>query len=345
MSRRKFVSPVGPSRLLSAIAVVLGGLLALTVTSHAQLTPEQQQVMQTAQSADGWLTESEHRAFWKPLAPETKSPAVIAAWRQEMDKLLGLSLRFQLETWKSIQQSQREGRVSKTPDYEQAKQAVMSSRIPGVQPGRAVDEAERMFVAVANKAPYSSANGPIYLTEETVEKALSGFEGAFCRVRRLMDPKWSAVKAEFKYPAARLKIIAECPLAVEYEELTTEQGIKVKTTSLTYVASESEYALLAFVPLKGRWADPNGALTRSIQASFKHLGVTEARPVLTVWRGRNTATASSSIKTSQGTMNVVGRVIEGTAVQGFWTLTAMSTQSPADAHVLLESVEKSLALE
>jgi hypothetical protein len=128
-------------------------------------------------------------------------------------------------------------------------------------------------------------------------------------------------------------------------DMTTEQGLTAKTVLLSYVVSEHERIGITYIPLRGRWIDPIGSLTRVAQSSLKGMGITDAQPLVTTWRGHQTATASGSVKASQGSVNAAVRVVEGAGVQGSWTLLAISTRSLPDAQVLLTALEEKSVLE
>ena len=200
-------------------------------------------------NAEGWLTADDHKRFWAPILPQLNSPEVLAEVRQTMDRLVGLSMRFQLETWRSIQLSEREGRVVKTPDYEDAKRAVMSDSVMGAQSASGIQNAEGMLQAAASKSAFNTAQqGQIYLSADMIERTLSGIEGSSCRIRRLFDPEWKDQATEYKYPAAHVAILNDCPLTVEQTQITTEQGITAKMVTLSYGLSAHDRIGVTFTP-------------------------------------------------------------------------------------------------
>ena len=178
-----------------------------------------------------------------------------------------------------------------------------------------------------------------------IEKTLSGLEGSFCRFRRLTDPEWKTNTTEYKYSAAHVRVLTECPLAIERSEIATEQGATAKMVLLTHVISKRERIGITFTPLRGRWVDSSGSLIRVAQSSLKGMGIVDAQPLSTNWRGRKTAMASGSVAVSQGSLNAAVRVVEGVEVQGTWTLVAISAQSLPEAQALLAATEERIVLE
>jgi hypothetical protein len=275
--------------------------------------------------------------------PQLNDPEVVAAFRRTMDRLIGVSMRFQRETWRSIQLSEREGRVVKTPDYEDAKRAVMSSDI-GAQSASGIQDAEGMLQAAASKSAFNSARGQIYLSADMIERALSGIDGSFCRLSRLFDPEWKDQATEYKYPAAHVAILNDCPLTVEQSQITTDQGITTKMVSLSYGLSAHDRIGVTFTPLRGPWLDPVASLTNACRAALSNMGIPDTHPVVTSWRDHKTALASGSATLSQGLIGAAVRVVEGPEVQGFWGLIAVSSQSQVEAQAHLSALEASVML-
>jgi len=225
-------------RIVTAIiAATFVIAFAITAGAQQQLTPEQQTILHTTINAEGWLTAEEHKRFWAPILPQLKNPEAVGAWRRTMDRFVGLSMKFQLETWKSLQLSEHEGRIVKTTEYEDAKHAVLADPLLGAQSGIAIQNAEGMFQAAATKSAFSTVRGPMYLSADMIERTLSGIEGSFCRIHRLGEPKWKDEATEYKYPAAHLNILNSCPLAVEQSQITTRWLTVFLTTRVSKLYS------------------------------------------------------------------------------------------------------------
>jgi hypothetical protein len=323
------------------------GVVIYTAVAPAQgvMTAQQQQVIRTTLEPDGYLTEREHRQFWSPIKARIKTASDMAAFRKALDLDVGSSIQFQREVWKSIESSQRAGKVTKTPEYEQAKSAMLSTGISPKESLSGIDEAERMFVAVANKTVYQSKSGPMYLNEDRVQKVLSGLESTVCRLRRLTDPEWSTKKQEFRYPNARLKMLSECPLPIEVAEVTAENGVKVKMVTLSVTISENELAMVSYTPLARKLPDPDGSLIRAANISLRNFGIQGARPLVLEWRGMKAASASASFKLPTGSINAAVRVVEGKKAPGMWTLLGGSQESLPNAESALAELEQNIMLD
>jgi len=329
------------------VTAIVAAALTITISiadAQQQLTSDQQQILRTTMNAEGWLTADDHKRFWASILPQLNSPEVLAEFRQTMDRVVGLSMRFQLETWRSIQLSEREGRVVKTPDYEDAKRAVMSDSFIGAQAAPGIQNAEGMLQAAASKSAFNTARGQIYLSADMIERTLSGIEGSSCRMRRLFDPEWKDQATEYKYPAAHVAILNDCPLTVEQSQITTEQGITAKMVTLSYGVSAHDRIGVTFTALRGQWLDPVASLTNAARATLAGMGIPDTHPAVMTWRDHKTAVASGSATLSQGLIGAAVRAIEGPEVQGSWTLMAVSSQSQVEAQAQLSALEDRVML-
>lgn len=331
-------------RVFIAIAAAVLALTLTIANAQQQLTPEQQTILRTTMNAEGWLTADEDKRFWASILPQLKSPEAVAAWRRMMDRFVGLSMKFQLETWKSLQLSEREGHVVKTPEYEDAKRAVLADALLGAQSGAAIQNAEGMFQAAATKSAFSTVRGPMYLSADMIERTLSGIEGSFCRMRLLSEPEWNDQATEYRYPAAHVNILNDCPLTVEQSQITTEQGISAKMVLLSYGVSAHQRIQISFTPLRGPWLDPVASLTNVARAALAGMGIPDTHPLVTNWRDHKTAMASGAARLAQGSIGAAVRVIEGPEVRGSWTLMAISSQSQLEAQALLGALEDRVVL-
>ena len=177
-----------------------------------------------------------------------------------------------------------------------------------------------------------------------IERTLSGIEGSSCRMRRLFDPEWKDQATEYKYPAAHVAILNDCPLTVEQSQITTEQGITANMVSLSYGVSAHDRIGVTFTALRGQWLDPVASLTNAARATLAGMGIPDTHPAVMTWRDHKTAVASGSATLSQGLIGAAVRAIEGPEVQGSWTLMAVSSQSQVEAQALLSALEDRVML-
>jgi hypothetical protein len=175
-----------------------------------------------------------------------------------------------------------------------------------------------------------------------IERTLSGIEGSFCRVRRLFEPEWKNEATEYRYPAAQVNILNDCPLSVEQSQITTEQGITTKIVALSYGISDHARIQISFMPSRGRWPNPNDSLVNIARATLAGMGIPNTHPVVMTWRDHKTAMASGLATLSKGSISAAVRVVEG--VQGSWTLAAISSQSQPDDQALLGALEDRVVL-
>jgi hypothetical protein len=184
----------------------------------------------------------------------------------------------------------------------------------------------------------------MYLSADMIERTLSGIEGSFCRMRLLSEPEWKDQATEYKYPAAHVNILNDCPLTVEQSQITTERGVPTKMVLLSYGVSAHQRIQISFTPLRGPWLYPVASLTNVARAALAGIGIPDTHPLVTNWREHKTATASGSARVTQGSIGASVRVIEGPEVQGSWTLIAISSQSQLEAQTLLDALEDRVLL-
>ena len=138
-----------------------------------------------------------------------------------MELSLITGMKFQRETWASIDASLKAGRIVKTRDYEIAKKEILESQVLSAartQVERGVADAEGMIKAAATNALFQSARGPLYVTQEMVDQVLAGLDASLSRFRQLMNPQWERKLEERRYPEAHVKILSDTLFSVERED-------------------------------------------------------------------------------------------------------------------------------
>ena len=103
-----------------------------------------------------------------------------------MEQALIVAVKFQRETWASINASLKARRVVKTEEYESAKKEVLESQILLLERRkvkRGVAHAEGMIEAAAKNALVQSPKGAIFVTQEMVDQVLAGMDGSLSRFR------------------------------------------------------------------------------------------------------------------------------------------------------------------
>lgn len=333
----------------TAIGIVAAILLWASAAAAQDATPRQQEILMTAINADGWLTEQMHREFWAAVPQRLRSdPKEIAVMTSAMERGAFVAVRFQREAWESMRRSLTARRVVKTPEYEQAKAAMLaSSPLPQYrQPAEAgARNAEAMIEAAATGRPMVSQKGTFYVTEEIVYRVLTGLDGSIHRFRRLMNPTWSAKVEERAFPDVHVRILWDGPFRKETEDMKVEGGIPARLTLLSHQISDRDYVQIGFVRMQGRWADPEGAAMRVVSSSLKSMGVNGARPAASRWRGRVAADGGGTASTSEGQIHASIRVVEAADYGGFWQIMGISASSPIDAVGLRERLEQAVQID
>lgn len=325
-------------------------VLVLTEAHAAtdNMTPRQQEILQTVLSVEGFISEEIHTEFWSSLPAEMRNDTALRkAFVRLIDRTVAGGVIFQRETWASAQASIIAQRVVKTPGYAVAVEGVLSvSSLPEYrEPAqKGVDKAERMIKAAASGKAYQTSRGPIYLTPELVTQVLNGLNGSMARFRRLTNPVWEMSVVERKYPGAHVAILSAVPFAVDVQNITTANKKTTKLISLSNRLNETDYVGISFAELGGFWADPQGAVIRTAKATLKGMGTQKSRVFSSQWRGLLSATGSAQAQTSEGSIYASARVVEVREHTGMLTFIAVSGKSKIDADVLLAELEQSTQL-
>jgi hypothetical protein len=340
---------------LAAIARMLFAVLALSLPSALQvnaqqISPRQQEIVDTALNVDGYLTEAMHRDFWSAVPAAFKSDArSLRSFTTYVDGLLVVAIRFQKEAWQSMKQSLAARRIMKTAAYDKAKADMLGASSDAVFKTKAangVASAESMISAAATGAPVKTARGTLYVNEEMVEGVLSGLESSSFRMARLLSPAWKAVPIERRYPEAHVRILWEDgPFRRETHDVTIETGRSARVVLFSQRLSEFDHVQVGFISPSALTSEPTAALTRIAMASFKAIGVLSVQPVSTRWRTRAAVTGTGAVTTSEGTLWVSMRVVEASEHKGVWQFVAITSRSQIEASLLREALEQRLQLE
>jgi hypothetical protein len=331
--------------LRMALLVFLICVAAQTAESQ-ELTARQHEILKTAIATDGWLTEEMHREFWVPVPAAIRSdPKAVAAITSQFDAKAKNALRFQFATWSSVKLTLVAKRVTKTPDYELAKdEMVRASSGPQEQVAaeKGVRTADAMLEAAATGRSVSGPQGPFYVTEELTDQVLAGLSASFHRLRKLSSPAWVHKTEEHSYPNEHVRILWDGPFAHETQTITIESGKSIPITLLSSRLSERDHVAIGFMRLGGQWLDPEGASIRTVAANFKGMGIRNVQPTASRWRGRVAADGAGSARTADGAIHVAIRVVEAREHSAAWQIMAVSGASLGDAISLRERLEQAI---
>jgi hypothetical protein len=314
-----------------------------TATSD-DLTPRQREILQTVLSVEGFITKEIHGEFWAAVPPQIREdPETRNAFVRLIDRSIAVGVRFQRESWASMQESLKAGRVVKTPDYMAAKVAALNVsplREFKQQAQRAADNAEGMIRAAAEGKPFHTPRGPMYITPELVDQVLAGLDGSVARFGLLTNPVWAPSVNEYRYPDAHVAILLSIPFSVEKKTLTVENRRTAEATTLTNRLNETDYVGVTFSDRGGVWLDPDGAVIRTARATLKGVGAESPSVLSSPWRGHRSAFGSGRAQTSEGVLFISTRVVEMPQVQGALIFIAVTATSRVDAEAMREELER-----
>jgi hypothetical protein len=332
--------------------IVIGLSLACTLSNAragmAQLIGRQSEILRATLAADGYLTEDMHRDFWAVMPEALVSDAMSKQnWQRIMGTWGGDATQFQRETWKSVKLTLNSRRVTKTPEFDAARKAIIESTVYRMAPAQfdaSLRNADLLLQSAAVGGPFTTSKGQVYITPELVDETLSGLDAAYCRLQQLVQPRWNPHTEERTYPAAHVRILSPGPFQLETSTIAVDGGRTAQMVSVKSNLSDREGVTISFLP-EGSSADLEGSTMRAAQASMKAMGVSDAQPMSVRWRDRVTAVASGSADYSGGKIYASVRVIVGPVSAQRWFIQAITTNSLIDAVALRESVEASIQLD
>ena len=331
--------------LTAAMLMVVLALPSQGLAAKDDLTSRQMEIIQTVLSVEGFISKELHDEFWASVPPAIRSDTKTRdAFVRFIDRSIAAGVRFQRESWASMKASLEAGRVTKSPGYAIAKKSALNaSTIPQYkrQSQKAVANAEGMIKAAAEGKPFRTPRGPMYITPEMVNQVLAGLDGSVARLRRLVSPEWEETVTEHRYPDAHVAILSQVPFAEEKQELMVENGRKVRMTSLTNRLNETDFIGITFSDYGGAWADPEGAVVRTVKATLKGTGASPSVVSSSKWRSRLSASGNGKAVTSEGTFYASTRVVEMRELGGALVFIAVTESSKVDADMLREGLERS----
>ena len=338
----------GVNLLHSLLVIVVLTFPTQATAANDDLTPRQLEIIQTVLNVEGFITEEVHGEFWASVPARIREdPETREAFVRFIDQSVASLARFQRESWASMQESLKAGRVVKTPGYMAAKEAVLNAsplRQYNQPVQKAADNAEGMIRAAAEGKPFHTPRGPMYITPELVSQVRAGLDGSVARFHRLLNPVWETSVNEYRYPDAHVAILSAIPFSVEKQDLTLENRRTVKATTLTNRLNETDYVGVTFSDYGFVWSDPDGAVIRTAKATLKGVGAESSSVSSSPWRGRRSAFGSGRAQTSEGVFFTSTRVVEMRELQGALIFVAVTATSKVDADTLREQLERSTQL-
>jgi hypothetical protein len=286
-----------------------------------------------------------HREFWAqiPMADRSNPEMKVI-----LEQVLSEGVDFQRGTWKSVMLSLQAGRVTKSPEYEAAKGRLLSSSTATFlkdQNATAIQHAEGLMEAAANKTALETPRGKFYVTYEVVSQTISGLEASRCRAQKLANPEWTSKVEETKYPDAHVHILSDCPFRIEYKDISIDSGKKARLTMLFYTASANNQLAVEFISAGSQFAVPQESVERIALSGLSGMGIVGAKAINSQWRGRIASEASGSLASSQGTIYASVRAVSAPEYQGAWAFLAVTPDSLVEAATHRNSLETSTQLD
>lgn len=176
------------------VSVILAGFWNIALADNqSQTQPAQTQnpkmkrlveIIESVTSLEGSITKDIHSEFWRLVKDlELEKDPNLKTLDEE-------AIQFHLETWQSIKLSSKNGKITKTKDYDKYKEMVLQKYNDNrVRDSILMDE--KLMTAVANKQPVHTPQGDVMLTDETIDQTLAAVDAAYKRRKLLLREQWS----------------------------------------------------------------------------------------------------------------------------------------------------------
>ena len=308
------------------------GLSIVSATVEAQadtqrLSTRQLEIIQTVQSADGYIDEKTHREFWAAMPEAMRRPEGHKYLRRLMEQVGDARQNFIRQSWLSAKASLSAKRVVRTQGYIEARANVLAaSKNEGYQAKirESIGSAENMLSAAASGEPLNVRGTKTFITLDLIDHVLASIQSSQFRVAKLINPTWEERVFKFDYPEAHVSVLASTPFVVEKAKLKNPAGTSSDMVMLTQSRGDSAHLAISFSQTTGRLLDPAKSVVSVAKAALAGAGAIGREPAVIDWRGRSSATATGTAVTSQGTAYMSVRVVEVGEFEGVIQFLAVS---------------------
>lgn len=341
-------------RLLFLILVLpLAVTLAVAPVSTAnaeemrpELSVRQTEIVKTVQSVEGYIDKELYDEFWALMPAEIRdSPSNRKMLIDFFSEVSDEREKFMAESWLSAKASLAAKRIVRTEGYIAAQMTALNasansgyqSKIPG-----SIASGERLIAAAANGTPLDTPGGKTFITSDLIERVLSGIEASEFRVAKLVSPSWDGLVIEFRYPEAHVSILAKSPFVLERTKVKSSEGREVELVILSQRINMLSHQMISFSDAGGSLLYPSKSVISIAKAGITGAGATAITHTASIdWRGRTSATAMGSAKTSEGEFFVAVRVVAVPELKGVVQFMVVSNLSGAEAINMRGMLEES----
>ena len=309
---------------------------ALSEETKPELTSRQAEIMQTVRSVEGYIDKELYDEFWALMPVAMKeSPANRQLLKEFLAEVGDARERFMTESWLSAKASLAAKRPVRTESYIAAQKAALNaSTNSGYQSKirESIASGERLIAAAGNGVSIDTPGGKAFITSDLIERVLSGIKASEFRFAKLVSPSWDEHAVEFRYPEAHVSILAQSPFVIERTKVKNSDGREVEMVMLNRSHSDSSHQMISFSEAGGSFVNPSKSVISIAKAGITGAGATAITHNASMdWRGRTSATAMGSAKTSEGEFFVAVRVVAVPELKGVIQFMVVSNLSGADA--------------
>lgn len=212
-------------RIFLVLGLLVQSVYAQEEVAAQGVTEDESQYFSLVNETGSYINQELHDAFWKIMAAkyDEKQQAKIVA---EIVDVLDILKEFQIQAWKSANESYYAKRVMRTPGYEIAKQNFLKKPASYFSHQAIIESAEKIISAAANRSSLDLGNGKIYITPELIEENMIGIRGSYERLKLLITPQWQESYNEYVLPKINISLLS-LYAPDEYHEVITQGDEKI----------------------------------------------------------------------------------------------------------------------
>jgi hypothetical protein len=281
-------------------------LLACAHSAVAQQQPQQTEInkflVEILNPESGYLDKAQYDRFWAMFPAELRTPQGRQTASSAIRAMMLYSVDYQRAVYESALSSAKARRVIRNPRIDELERRIQepSQLTPGMESPDQFANTSGFLDAAASGNSIIAPGGPIFVTQELIEKVLSDLQIMKVRLDRLTAAEFHVDKIEYTYAQLGIKILLPEPLSVNVQgasllammtESRSIQGVHNFGPNMTLMIGSTNVSVIE---------TPNSesirrVLVAAVDRTSRSMGVQDGKTVFSDWRGKNSADFSGTI--------------------------------------------------
>ena len=297
---------------------------------------------------DGFVTKESHSQFWFFIESLDVNSHDYPRLQQYLKEIFHSGIEYRKEMWKSISMTASSGSVVKTPSLPRSLEKMGESlrlEMPQADVELAMAHARTRLDAYLNAAvtgsPLETPAGTIYITQDVADEELLGIEAVSERLDILLDEQWTGNRKEYRYPAARIRILSLYGFLVS-KDVFEDGDDKFDIWQLTQSVDDNLMILITSMPFSQGGLPPPISTEDLLHSTFKELGILAPTVEVATWRSLESAMGYGQTADLEGDLFIAARVVGIPSPPTIHLLSTLSRVSRLHAVQALTDLEGSV---